>query len=81
MQMLREQSSRKRAVNLFVDTQLLEAARHLHINLSETLERRLQTIVRAEQEQRWLKENQPAIETYNKRVAQFGLLSDHAGLL
>jgi post-segregation antitoxin (ccd killing protein) len=36
---------------------------------------------KAEQERRWLDENQPAIEAYNLRIAQHGLLSDHAGLL
>ena len=74
------QQIKKRAVNLFVDTDLLDAARRLRINLSETLERRLRTIVRAEQEKRWLAENQAAIEAYNQRVLQQGLLSDEAGL-
>jgi antitoxin CcdA len=74
------QQVKKRAVNLFVDTDLLDAARRLHINLSETLERRLRAIVRAEQEARWLEENRAAIEAYNQRVAQQGLLSDEAGL-
>jgi post-segregation antitoxin CcdA len=34
-----------------------------------------------EQERRWLQENREAIEAYNRRVAQHGLLSDHTGLL
>jgi antitoxin CcdA len=74
------QSIKKRAVNLFVETDLLDAARRLRINLSETLERRLRTIVRAEEERRWLEENQAAIEAYNNRVSRDGLLSDEAGL-
>jgi post-segregation antitoxin (ccd killing protein) len=37
--------------------------------------------VRAEQEKRWLQENQAAIQAYNQRVAQHGLLSDETGLL
>lgn len=74
------QQIKKRAVNLFVDTDLLEAARRLRINLSETLERRLRTIVRAEQEKRWLEENQAAIAAYNDRVSRAGLLSDEAGM-
>lgn len=74
------QQIKKRAVNLFVETDLLDAARRLRINLSETLERRLRTIVRAEEEKRWLQENQTAIEAYNQRVARDGLLSDEAGL-
>ena len=48
--MSERQQIKKRAVNLFVDADLLDAARRLRINLSETLERRLRTIVRAEQE-------------------------------
>jgi antitoxin CcdA len=71
---------KKRAVNLFVDNDLLELARRLQINLSETLERRLRTMVRAEQEKRWLEQNQEAIAAYNRRVLQDGLLSDEAGL-
>lgn len=40
---------KKRAVNLFVDSELLDEARRLGINVSDTLERRLRSIVRAEQ--------------------------------
>ena len=79
--MLKDRPAKKRAVNLFVDVELLEEARRLRINISETLERRLRTIVKAEQERRWLEENREAIEAYNRRVAEYGLLSDHAGLL
>jgi antitoxin CcdA len=79
--MLNQRTPRKRAVNLFVDADLLDEARNLRINISETLERRLRMIVKAEQERRWLEENREAIEAYNRRVAEHGLLSDHAGLL
>ena len=79
--MLRDRPARKRAVNLFVDTELLDEARRLRINISETLERRLRAIVKAEQERRWLEENREALQAYNRRVAEHGLLSDHAGLL
>jgi antitoxin CcdA len=79
--MLRERTPKKRAVNLFVDTELLDGARRLQINLSDTLEQRLRAIVKAEMEKRWLQENRAAIEAYNRRVAQHGLLSDSAGLL
>jgi antitoxin CcdA len=79
--MMSERPVKKRAVNLFVDADLLDEARRLRINMSETLERRLRTIVRAEQEKRWLEENKAAIEAYNLRVLQHGLLSDEAGRL
>jgi antitoxin CcdA len=79
--MMSERQVKKRAVNLFVDVELLDEARRLRINVSETLERRLRTIVRAEQEKRWLEANQAAIAAYNLRVSRHGLLADEAGLL
>ena len=79
--MMSERSAKKRAVNLFVDADLLDEARRLRINMSETLERRLRMLVKAERERRWLEENQIAIKAYNERVACHGLLSDGAGLL
>lgn len=79
--MLGERQVRKRAVNLFVETELLDEARRLRINLSETLEGRLRKIVRVEMEKRWLQENQAALAAYNARVSSYGLLSDDAGLL
>ena len=72
---------KKRAVNLFVDAELLDEARRMRINVSETLERRLRALVRAEQEKRWLQDNRGAIEAYNQRVASHGLLADDATLL
>jgi post-segregation antitoxin (ccd killing protein) len=36
--------------------------------------------VATEQERRWLEKNRAAIEAYNRRVAQDGLLSDHTAL-
>jgi antitoxin CcdA len=79
--MMSERQARKRAVNLFVDTELLDEARRLRINMSETLEQRLRKIVRSEQERRWLEANQAAIDAYNLRVSRDGLLTDEAGLL
>ena len=63
---MNERQAKKRAVNLFVDADLLEQARRLRINLSDTLERRLRSIVRAEQEKRWLEENREAIVSYQR---------------
>ncbi len=79
--MMRTRQAKKRAVNLFVDTELLDEARRMNINISETLEQRLMGLVREERERRWLQENQEAIAQYNRRVAEHGLLSDDAGLL
>ena len=79
--MMSERPVKKRAVNLFVDAELLDEARRMRINVSETLERRLRTIVRAEQEKRWLEQNRAAIDAYNRRVATHVLLADDATLL
>ena len=79
--MMSTRQPKKRAVNLFVDVELLDEARRMNINISETLEQRLRGLVRAEQEKRWLQENRDAIAFYNRRVAERGLLSDDAGLL
>ena len=44
-------------------------------NVSETLERRLRNIVRAEQEKRWLEENRAALSSINAFIDSHGLLS------
>ncbi len=67
--------TKKRAVNLFVDADLLDEAKRLGINVSDTLERRLRRIVRAEQEKRWLEENQEAFASINEFIDNHGLLS------
>ena len=71
--MLRERTPKKRAVNLFVDTDLLDDARRMQINLSDTLERRLRALVKAERERRWLEESKQAIESINAFIDRHGL--------
>ena len=46
--MMSSRQAKKRAVNLFVDVELLDEARRMNINISETLEQRLRGLVRAE---------------------------------
>jgi len=73
--MMSERQVKKRAVNLFVDADLLDEAKRLGLNLSDTLERRLHTIVRAEREKRWLEENREAIASINQFIKGYGLLA------
>ncbi|MBX9844112.1 MAG: type II toxin-antitoxin system CcdA family antitoxin [Xanthobacteraceae bacterium] len=73
--MMRERQVRKRAVNLFVDADLLDEAKRLDINISDTLDRRLRAIVKAEQEKRWLEENRAAINSINDFIDKHGLLA------
>lgn len=72
---LTHRPTKKRAVNLFVDSHLLDEAKRLGINVSETLERRLHGIVRAEQEKRWLEENKAAFASINAFIDTHGLLA------
>ncbi len=73
--MMSERQVKKRAVNLFVDSDLLDEARQLRINISETLERRLRTIIKAEREKRWLEDNREAIASINSFIDRHGLLA------
>jgi antitoxin CcdA len=78
--MMRTRQSKKRAVNLFVDVELLDEARRMNINLSESLEQRLRGLIRAEQERRWLEENREAIASINAFIDRHGLLADRLRL-
>jgi antitoxin CcdA len=73
--MTSQRQVRKRAVNLFVDADLLDEARRLRINMSETLERRLRTMVKAERDKRWLDDNREAIASINSFIDRHGLLA------
>lgn len=66
----------KRAVNVSVNADLAAKAKALGLNLSEALETRLVELVAAAKRQRWLAENQAAMEAYNQRVARGAILSD-----
>jgi len=63
----------KQAANLSVDSELLQEAKELKINLSQTLEEALREKVRAERGRKWLEENRKAIESYNQWVRKNGL--------
>ncbi len=68
--------SPKRATNLSISDDLLKQAKSLHINLSQTLEERLVELISKAHRAQWLKENQSAIDEYNKRMEKDGLFSD-----
>ena len=78
--MMSTRQSKKRAVNLFVDVELLDEARRMNINISETLDQRLRGLVRAEQEKRWRQENREALASINAFIDQHGLLASRLRL-
>ena len=66
----------RRAANVTVNADLLDRARGLGINLSQTLERALADAVAVQVRQRWLDENLAAIEAYNRDVERHGCFAD-----
>ncbi len=73
-----EPGASKRPANVSVNAGLLDKAKRLGINLSQTLEDRLADLVREAEAREWLAQNQGAIDVYNKRVEREGLWSDGA---
>jgi antitoxin CcdA len=68
--------SRKKAANLSVDTDLLERAKRLKLNLSQVFETGLGEAIRQRQREEWLKKNRAAIKAYNEYVDKHGVFSD-----
>ena len=75
-----DRAPEKQAITLLIDSELIEAARRLDINIAEALEIRLRMLVKVEEERRWLEANRAAVEGSNRRVAEEGVLSDEGGL-
>ena len=66
----------KKSANLSINADLLQKAKQLNINLSQTLEQHLVEIVRQAQRDQWLAENQGALEAYNRRIEKHGTFSN-----
>ena len=66
----------KRAANLSVDAELLDEAKALKINLSQTLEQALQARVREERARRWREENRAALQSYADYIERHGVFSE-----
>jgi len=69
-------SAPKKSVNLSINADLLQQAKLLNINLSQTLEQHLAEIVRQAQSKKWLEENKRALDEYNRRIEARGAFSD-----
>lgn len=66
----------KKPTNVSINSDLLEKARDLNINLSATFEAALAEHLRAELREQWKKENAQAIQAYNRYVEEQGVFSD-----
>lgn len=67
---------KKQPTNLSIRGDLLRRARARNINLSQTLEESLETLLKERDRQVWLEENREAIEAANRFVVEHGLWSD-----
>ncbi|MDB6106060.1 MAG: CcdB antidote CcdA [Gammaproteobacteria bacterium] len=72
----RPQTVAKRATNVSIRSDLLDAAREAGVNLSATLERALAEELATLQRTRWREENRDAIAAYNDYVEEHGTFSD-----
>ncbi len=66
----------KKPTNLTVNTDLLNQAKNLNLNISSILEAALSDVVKQKKKEKWLEENSDAIKIYNDQVSKYGLFSD-----
>lgn len=66
----------KKSVNLSINSDLLNKARELNINLSQIFEQQLAEFIRRRERERWVEENREAIEAYNKQIEEEGAFGD-----
>lgn len=66
----------KKSANLSINSDLIQQAKALKINLSKLLEEKLVQTIATQKESLWLQENKGAIEEYNKRISKNGIFSD-----
>jgi antitoxin CcdA len=69
-------SSGKRAANLTLSAEVLDAAKQLNLNISKLCDAYLQTYVKEEQARRWREEHAAFVAAYNDTVAAEGLPLD-----
>jgi antitoxin CcdA len=70
-----DREASKKPMKLNVNSDLLEKARELGVDLASTVEAALSLEVQRRQREAWLEENREAIEAYNEHVAQHGVFS------
>jgi antitoxin CcdA len=67
---------RKKAVNVSISADLLQAARNSELNLSATLEAAVEHELRQLRKREWLEQNENAVQSYNRDVEEHGAFSD-----
>lgn len=63
----------KKATNLSLNSKVLEMAREMGMNLSQTVDELLAAEVKRRYWERWNEDNKEAVAAYNARIAKEGL--------
>ena len=71
--MLKFDNAPKKATNLSLNSKVLEAAREMGMNLSQTVDALLADEVKRRYWEQWNERNKDAIDSYNARIAKEGL--------
>jgi len=74
--MLYNKNAKKKPTNLTINSELLQKAKSHNINLSQCLEASLEKELKKIEQTLWERENQEAIDSYNKRVEKNGVFSE-----
>jgi antitoxin CcdA len=71
--MLRFENSPKKATNLSLNASVLEAAKELGMNISQTVDSLLADEVKRRYWEKWRDDNQEAFNAYNEQIQREGL--------
>ena len=74
--MARSSGVRKTPTNVSVRADLVKRAKELGLNLSGLLEGALEQAIREAEREKWMRENEEAIDGWNRWVAKHGSFSD-----
>ena len=67
------QTARRKRLNITVREDIIEEAKALGLNISETAEAALVAALKKAKEEAWLRDSADAIEAYNKRIEKEGV--------
>lgn len=71
--MLNFNDAPKKATNLSLNSKVLEMAREMGMNVSQTVDALLAAEVKRRYWEKWAEENKEAMQAYNARIAKEGL--------
>ncbi len=71
--MLNFDNAPRKATNLSLNAKVLEAAREMGMNVSQTVDGLLAQEVKRRYWEKWRQDNQEAMQAYNARIAKEGL--------